>query len=159
MNIEKVIREYLPDIFHLSLGTSKDGKPWVCELHFAYDENLNLYFRSLTARRHSQEIASNSNVAGNIIKQFSLEDGVLGVYFEGIAKKLEPGEEQDIAFNSIQGRLKAGSEIMEEAKRPDGHQFYKITVDNFYVFGNLDGNSYQKYELKWNGGMSLKVLG
>lgn len=152
MDVEKVIRDYLPQVIHLSLGTSKNNKPWVCEVHYAYDEDLNLYYRSLTSRRHSQEIADNPNVAGNIVKQHSLEDGVLGVYFEGTAKKLEPGEEQNKAFECIKQRLKAGDEILEEAERPDGHQFYKISVDNFYVFGNLDGKSYEKHKLKWNGG-------
>lgn len=151
MNIEKTIRDYLPNVIHLSLATVKDNKPWVSEVHFAYDEDLNLYFRSLTSRRHSQEISENPVVAGNIVKQHSLEDGVLGVYFEGTAKKLESGEEQNKAFECIKKRLKASDEILEEAKRPDGHQFYKISVDRFYVFGNLDGKSYEKYELNWNG--------
>ena len=66
MDIEKLIREYLPQIIHLSLGTSANNKPWVCEVHFAYDESLNLYYRSLTLRRHSQEIAENPNF-GNIV--------------------------------------------------------------------------------------------
>jgi uncharacterized protein YhbP (UPF0306 family) len=152
MDLEKTIRKYLPQIVHLSLATSNNNKPWVCEVHFAYDEKLNLYYRSLASRRHSQEIADNPNVAGNIVKQHSLEDGVLGVYFEGTARQLTPGNELDKAFVCIKERLKAGEEVLEEAKRPDGHQFYKISVDTFYIFGNLDGSSYEKHELKWNGG-------
>ena len=37
---------------------------------------------------------------------------------EGTAKLLEPGEEQKKAFKCIKERLKAGDEILEEAKRP-----------------------------------------
>lgn len=148
-DIEKVIREYLPQTVHMSLATVRDSKPWVCEVHFAYDDDLNLYYRSTPARRHSQEIADNPRVAGNIVKQHDLGEYPLGVYFEGTAKMLRPGPEQDKAFVCIKTRLNAGDEIMEEAKDPNGHQFYKISVKNWYVFGKLDGEKGQKYQLPW----------
>jgi uncharacterized protein YhbP (UPF0306 family) len=152
VNTEQTIRDYLPQIIHLSLATVKNNKPWVCEIHFAYDDDLNLYFRSLSSRRHSQEIAENPNVAGDIVKQHQLDEYPLGVYFEGTAKLLEAGDEQNKAFEAIKARLEAGDEILEEAKRPDGHQFYKVTVDTFYVFGKFGDEGGKKYELKWNGG-------
>lgn len=151
MNLEQIVRENIDKTFHMSLGTSSDNKPWVCEVHFAYDENLNLYFRSLTSRRHSQEIAANPNVAGNIVRQFGLDEPPLGVYFEGMAELLGAGEEQNKASECINTRLKAGDDILDQAKDPAGHQFYKITVNTFYVFGVFDHRG-QKLELKWNGG-------
>ena len=55
-------------------------------MHFAYDNDLNVYFRSLTSRRHSQEIALNPHVAGTIVRQHALEEGCDGaLYFEGTA--------------------------------------------------------------------------
>jgi hypothetical protein len=38
---EKVIREYIQQVIHMSLSTSKDNKPRVFELHFAFDDSLN----------------------------------------------------------------------------------------------------------------------
>jgi len=151
MDIEQIVRENIDKTFHMSLATVKDNKPWVCEVHFAYDDDLNLYFRSLTSRRHSHEIAANSNVAGNIVRQFGLGEVPLGVYFEGTAELLGPGDEQNKAFECINARLKAGDDILDQAKDPAGHQFYKITVSTFYVFGVFGGKG-QKLELKWNGG-------
>ncbi|MGB4768109.1 MAG: pyridoxamine 5'-phosphate oxidase family protein [Candidatus Saccharimonas sp.] len=153
MNIEQTIREYLPQVVHLSLATSKDNRPWVCEVHFAYDENLNIYFRSLTSRRHSQDIAANPKVAGNIVRQFAVGEYPLGVYFEGTAELLSSGVAQHKAFELIKARLNASDDILAEAERPDGHQFYKVTVANWYVFGKLgNSTSGQKYKLEWNGG-------
>jgi uncharacterized protein YhbP (UPF0306 family) len=149
IDAEKVIREYLPKIVHLSLATVKDNKPWVCEVHFAYDDALNLYFRSLLSRRHSKELAQNPHVAGNIIVQHSLDAKPVGVYFEGTAKLLEPGDEQQPAFEAIKRRLGADDSILEEAKREDGHQFYKINVETYYVFGSFNGQPSAKYELNW----------
>ncbi|HEV2403360.1 MAG TPA: pyridoxamine 5'-phosphate oxidase family protein [Candidatus Saccharimonadales bacterium] len=152
MNLEQIIRDYLPQIQHMSLGTSKDNKPWVCEVHYAYDDNLNLYFRSLTSRRHSQEIAANPYVAGNIVKQHPLEVYPLGVYFEGQAQLLTTAAERQTVFPYIKEQLHQDEAVLEDAKNPEGHQFYKITVDNWYVFGKLDDTGGKKYELKWNGG-------
>ncbi len=147
VDVEKIIREYLPDVVHMSLATSKDNKPWVCEVHFACDDDLNLYFRSLTSCRHSQEIANNPNIAGNIVKQHQLGVSPVGIYFEGIARLLEAGDEQNKAFKSLSKRLQFGEEKLEEAKDPNGHQFYKIIVENWYVFGDLDGEGAKKYAL------------
>ena len=154
MDIEKIVRENIDKTVHMSLATSKDNKPWVCEVHFAYDENLNLYFRSLSSRRHSQEIVANPSVAGNIVRQHELGEYPLGVYFEGTAELLGPGPDQQKAFECIKARLKADDSILEEAQNPEGHQFYKITVSKYYVFGKLDGTGGKKYELQWNGGQN-----
>jgi len=94
VDVEQIVRTYLKDVIVLSLATSRGNQPWVCEVIFAYDDELNLYFRSLTRRRHSQEIAANPNVAGIIARPFRYGEYPHGVYFEGTAKLLEPGGEQ-----------------------------------------------------------------
>ena len=148
-DVEQTIREYLPQTVHMSFATARDNRPWVCEVHFAYDEELNLYFRSLTSRRHSQEIAGNSRVAGNIVVQHALGSPVRGVYFEGVAKLLEPGNEQEVAYRCLQERMQPSSDILEESRHVDGHQFYKIEVETFYLFDSIESKPSQKYELKW----------
>ena len=45
--IEQTIREYIDQIVHMSLATSANNQPWVCEVHFAVDDELNIYFRSI----------------------------------------------------------------------------------------------------------------
>lgn len=150
MNIEAIIREYIDKSFHLSLGTCVNNKPWVCEVHFAYDEDLNLYFRSLASRRHSQEIAQNPNVAGNIVRQHALADIPHGIYFEGTAERMTDDAERQRVFPYLKNRLGSPDTKLEEARREDGHQFYKITVSKWYAFGQFDGETVQKYELAWN---------
>lgn len=149
MNTEQTIREYLLQIVHMSLATSRDGQPWVCEVHFAYDDDLNLYFRSLASRRHSQEIADNPKVAGNIVRQHQLGESPVGVYFEGEARKLEAGSEQDTAFATLKDRIGLSDDALTDASNPNEHQFYKITVSTFYVFGRFGTPKGQKYELRW----------
>lgn len=151
MNVEQLIRENIDRSVHMSLATVANGKPWVCELHFAYDEDLNLYWRSLKSRRHSIEIAENPNVAGNIIDKFVVGDPVVGIYFEGTAEMLEPGDEQNKAFELLRARVNAADDALEDAAREDGHKFYKLTVKNWYAFGKFGQADGQKYTLEWSG--------
>lgn len=158
MDIEKVVRDNLDKTIHMSLGTSRDNMPWVCEVHFAYDDRLNIYYRSLRALRHSEDIAQNPHVAGNIVKQHLLDEYPLGIYFEGTAELLEPGEDQTKAFELLRERVHASDNAIEDAAKEDGHKFYKITVENWYVFGKLDEQRGRKYTLEWNGGRGPEQL-
>lgn len=150
MDIEQIVRENITKTLHMSLATCVNNKPWVCELHFAYDNNLNLYFRSKESRRHSQEIAYNSLVAGNIVKQHALEDEVVGLYFEGVAEVLQNVDEDHPAYKSISEKLGMDESIISDAYSDSGHKFYKITVKNWYAFGRFGAENGQKLSLEWN---------
>lgn len=150
MNVEKVIREYLPGVIHMSLATSRDNKPWVCEVHYVFDDDLNLYFRSTVERRHSKEIADNPYVAGNIVEQHSVDQKPRGVYFEGKAELLADVDENHVAYKLYCERFDTDEEILEDAKSDGGHKFYKISVDKFYLFDSRESSPSQKYELDWS---------
>ena len=150
IDIEALVLEHIQKTIHMSLGTSTNNVPWVCETHFAYDQNLNLYFRSKPTTRHSIEIAANAVVAGNIVKQHQLSDSVVGVYFEGTAEMLQNVTLESAAYKSMAQCGIAGPDAIEEAMDPEGHKFYKITVKNWYVFGKFGTQSGEKYSLEWN---------
>ena len=156
-NTEQAVRDYLPGVIHMSLATCASNVPWVCEVHFVFDDDLNLYFRSLTSRRHSQEIASNPRVAGNIIEQHEKGQKPRGVYFEGVASLLENVDETHPAYKLYCQRFGTGPEILEEAARNDGHKFYKVDVSSFYVFDSRESSPSKKYVLPWHGS-DQKVL-
>jgi len=147
-NVEQTLRDYLPNIIHMSLATSANNKPWVCEVHFVYDQDLNLYFRSLADRRHSQELAANPSVSGNIVVQHGPTDKPRGVYFEGQAEQLAVNDASDPVYNLFQARFGMEPEIIDDAKN-GGHQFYKIAVSAYYVFDSRESSPSQKYHLKW----------
>jgi uncharacterized protein YhbP (UPF0306 family) len=135
----------------MSLATVSGDKPWVCEVHFAYDDSLNLYFRSKLSTRHAQEIAKNSNVAGNIVRQHTIDEYPHAIYFEGTAELLdEAGAEA--AFLFFDKRLATPATALEEALKDDGHKFFKITVNNWAAFGKFGEEKGSKSILTWNGG-------
>jgi len=147
MNIENLIREYLPTVLHMSLATSADNKPWVSEVHFAYDDELNFYFFSDTNRRHCEELRANKYVSGNIVRQHGADEKPSGVYFEGEAEQLEHVDTEDIAYKTYVERY------------PNFHSWhnlgtkgrlYKIKVSNYYVF-DVTGKVQPpgKHQLAW----------
>lgn len=149
MDIEQKIREFLPHISHLSLATCQGNQPWVCEVHFVYDDQLNLYFRSKPDRRHSREIAANPNVAGNIVTQHGIDEKPRAVYFEGVCERLADVDENHPAYILYCGRFGTGPEILDESRAAIGPTFYKIAVKNFYLFDARESKPAQKYELHW----------
>ena len=149
LDIEQSIREHIGKTVHMSLGTATlDSKPWVCEVHFAYDSKLSLYFVSKLTTRHCKEIAANPNIAGNIVKQHSLEESPHGVYFEGTAKVIEPSDEQLELYCSRLSRNK--EELVEQLTEADGRRMYKISVSNWAIFGKFGFEANQKHELAWS---------
>ena len=75
---------------------------------------------------------------------------MVGLYFEGKAQLLSPGEEQAVAAECINKRFQPSNDILEEAVSENGHQIYKITVTNWHAFGRFGNNSGQKLSLEWN---------
>ncbi len=142
--MEQIIRGLITKTQHLSLATASENKPWVCEVHFVYDDELNLYFISDRARRHSQDIAVNSNVAGNIVAQHAATEPPKGLYFEGIAEEY-PATEKDIQYyiDTLQR-----PEVLVRKWLETGSVMYRISVKNWAVFGDF-GDGTKKQELKW----------
>lgn len=150
--IEAIVREYIDKSLHMSLATVSSDRPWVCEVHFAYDDDLNVYFRSKASRRHSQEIAANPHVAGNIVRQHSLEEAPHAVYFEGSAEMVTDEAQYPALYEIFKRRQDVTEAIIEDAQQAGGHKFYKITVENWYAFGKFGRDASDKYQLIWNGG-------
>ena len=133
----------------MSLATCVENKPWICEVHYVFDNELNFYFRSTPQRRHSLEIAKNSHVAGNIVTQHFLGQKVRGVYFEGVAERLVNVNEDHIAYKLYCERFGTNEDILAEAEKDTGHGFYKIIVNKFVLFDGHESSPSRKHELSW----------
>lgn len=147
VDIKNTVLDMASKTVHMSLGTVSDSRPWVCEVHFALDDNLNIYFVSLESTRHCLDIAENPSVAGNIVRQHSLTEPPNGLYFEGLAHKvIEPTEDLIKNYCNILGR----DEAKVIADLSGQKSMYCIKVENWAVFGNVDGNGYKKHVFAWS---------
>lgn len=148
--IESTIRSYIPQIIHLSLATVKDNKPWVCEVHFSYDDDLNLYFVSSSETRHAQEIIANPHVAGNIVTQHHRDQKVRCVDFEGTAEMLDGAEAEQTAYKAYVSRYGASEGLLNEIRKDGNTRFFKIIVNDFFLFDSY-GDTRGKHHLPWKG--------
>lgn len=145
--IEIIIRDYINQIIHLSLATVKNDRPWVCEVHFSYDQELNLYFVSSRNTRHAQELVANPYVAGNVVTQHFKDQKVRCVDFEGIATMLD-GDEAQVAYNAYIDRYGPSEGLLNEIQKDGDTCFFKIRVENFYLFDSY-GEKRGKHHLPW----------
>lgn len=146
--IEKIIRDYIPQVLHMSLGTCKDSKPWVCEVHFFYDDDLNLYFSSSINSRHGQEIVINPHVAGNIVTQHFKDQKTRCVDFEGTAKVLNREEAENEGYLAYVRRYGESENVLNEIRKDGNAKFFKITVENYYLF-DAYSEKRGKHTLPW----------
>lgn len=134
----------------MQLATSLDNQPWVCHVWFAADEDLNIYWFSSIARRHSKEVIKNNKIAGAIILPQPPKDLPRGLQFQGMAEMLTKQEDIDKAIAAYQDRIFSKEQIekfMNDEESP--HKFYKITPTQFVLFDlvNFPDNPRQEYNL------------
>ena len=113
MDKKKLINSHLAQARVMQLATAMSNQPWVCTVHFASDDELNLYWTSKIERRHSMEIAKNNKVSAAIPIEDNQKDGyVIGLSFEGVAKVLS-GKQQELAHErSLRGFAHVGVRLV-----------------------------------------------
>lgn len=149
--IERTIRDYIPQIIHMSIASVKDNRPWVCEVHFSFDDELNLYFASSTTTRHAQEFMENPRIAGNIVTQHHKDQKVRCVDFEGTVEALDAEAAEQTAYPAYVARYGVSEGLLNQIRRDGEVRFFKITVENYYLFDSY-GDERGKHALAWKGG-------
>jgi len=149
--IEQTIRRYLPQVIHMSLATVADNKPWVFEVHYAFDDDLNLYIVTSRESRHGQEVAKNANVSGIIVTQHFLDQPARGVSFEGTMIMLEQLSESDADWQVYTKRFPDRADAVQAAYRDTdaARRMYRITVSNYYLIDGIASGRPEKHLLEW----------
>lgn len=132
----------------MHLASVSKNRPWVCNVWFASDEALNIYWLSSINRRHSAEIAQNNRVAGALCLPQTPQDKPRGLQFEGMAEVLEAQADVQEALNCYVDRIFSLTkirELMEHPERP--HKFYRIRPELFVLFDavNFPDNPRQEW--------------
>lgn len=146
-NLQENIREYLDEAKMMQLATARAEKPWVCNVWFASDKNMNIYWISSTNRRHSNELADNPYVAASVCmpsKPSESKQGALQI--EGLAREVTKPAEMAKALKIYVARgffsLSQVKKFMADVHRP--HRFYVLEPSRIVHFGT----GTQEYILK-----------
>lgn len=146
---KKLIKEYLKEANLMQLATDSNGKPWVCNVWFAADEDMNIYWFSSITTRHSQEISKNSSVAVAIcLPHIPTENKARGIQLEGIAKQLTDPDDVETAIGHCVGRiftLKQVRQFMSNTDEP--RRFYRLKPTKIVLIDtvNLPDSPRQEY--------------
>lgn len=148
MDLKTLIQDFLEKARIMQVATSRDNQPWACTVHFAYDEDMHLYWISTPERRHSKDLETNDKVAGTVVLPLVPGEPVRGIQFQGIAKRLE-AEELKRGLTVIAAR----SGMKEERQQKiidgtDGHTVYEITPTLFVLFDALNFPDDPRQEFK-----------
>lgn len=150
-DLKQLIVDYLNEQKLMQLATEADGKPWVCSVWFGFDDDLNIYFFSSTARRHSKEIESNGNVAGAIVSPHEPSDPPRGLQFEGVAEKLTDPDDLAKARSVYEGRIFDAEKVDEFlVNKENPHIFYRIKPSKFVLFDVVNFPDDPRQELEVN---------
>jgi uncharacterized protein YhbP (UPF0306 family) len=151
LQVKQLIDEYIKKAYFMQVGTSVDDQPWVCTVHFASDEKLHLIWVSSVESKHSQEIGKNPKVAGTIVLPFKPDEPVMGIQFQGVAKKVTDIKESLMLMQSYGARFGMDKQTIETiAKSTEGHMCYVITPSLFVLFDQIHfpDNPRQEYFVK-----------
>lgn len=150
MDIEVLIGGYLKEAKMMHLATEANAKPWVCNVWFAADDELNIYWFSAINRRHSEEVAKNPHVAGAMCLPQTPDDPPRGLQFEGTAEVLRSEADVEKAKSVYSGRIFPQEKIDELMAHPDRpHKFYRIKPALFVLFDavNFPNSPRQEYKV------------
>ncbi|HZE87329.1 MAG TPA: pyridoxamine 5'-phosphate oxidase family protein [Methylomirabilota bacterium] len=148
--LQQLIKDYLNEAKMMQLATSMNAQPWVCNVWFASDKKLNIYWLSSVTRRHSHEVIKNKKVAAAIVLALTPQDPPRGLQLQGTAEVLTEQKDIEKAISVYAGRIfsrKKVAEFMAHKDRP--HKFYRIKPSQFILFDviNFPDNSRQEYTL------------
>lgn len=117
MDLKKLVKDYLAEKEVMQLATVNDGKPRLCSVHYAFDDELNLYWVSSRNSRHSHDVRNNKNTAVAILID---SDKRKCVHLEGEAFELEGDETRKAdevysqKFGISKGRLEAALKVKKD---------------------------------------------
>lgn len=116
----------------LSLGTTGNDGPWVADVVFLHDDDLNIYWISSPKTRHSQNILENGKAAGSITYLAESKAANFGIQFEGKAEKLD-GINFDLLIKYLK---KKGSKLPSPSQASEmlnNRSWYKITPSKIFL--------------------------
>jgi uncharacterized protein YhbP (UPF0306 family) len=132
-NVLSDIKQYIKDIWLMQIATSLDNQPWIANVYFVADENLNFYWLSTPARRHSRELSINHKAAIAIV--IKKDQPVIGIQAEGSVEQehsLKKISEIMPIYIKKYGSGKDFLRLVKAAK--NDHVMYRFTPEYLQLF-------------------------
>lgn len=131
-----LLKRYLQEAKVMQLATVRSGRPWVCSVYFVA-EGKSLYWLSWPSRRHSRDIASDSQVAVAIAVK--TDRPVIGIQAEGKAEQVASKEEVRRVMDKYVAKYNEGKKFYENfISGKNQHEMYRFTPENIVLFDEVN---------------------
>ncbi len=122
----------------MQLATVRDNKPWICSVYYvADDEQQRLYWLSKPERRHSQEIAQNSQIAVAIAVK--ADKPVIGIQAEGKATEVKDAETVKAVMQRYIDKYGEGKDFYNNfVDGTNQHSLYCFTPERYVLFDEIN---------------------
>ena len=142
-----VLKEYLPAQTTMQVATAAHSQPWICTVHYVHDDQLRFYWLSLPDRRHSKEIAQNSNASVAVALKTDMP--VVGLQAAGIAGRVtEHAVIQTIMQRYVQ-KFGSGKAFYDNFVAGENqHELYCFTPRTMVLFDELHNLSRFEWQLE-----------
>lgn len=132
-HIKELIERYLSETEIMQLATVFGGKPWICSLHFAVDDDSNIFWISNADSLHSHEIAANPNVA--IVIAVKTDKPLIGIQAEGLAKLVSDPKVLRTAMDKYINRHGTDRSFADQIiAGTNEHKLYMFTPKRYCLF-------------------------
>ena len=150
--LRTLIQDYLAEARIMQLATVADNRPWCCNVWFAADNALNIYWYSSLIRRHSIEVNANPNVAGAVVLPHTPADAPRGIQFEGAAEQLTADADITAAKGVYVDRIFPADKVAELMESSTNrHAFYRVTPSLIVLFDAVNFPDAPRQELHLRG--------
>ncbi|WKZ24063.1 MAG: pyridoxamine 5'-phosphate oxidase family protein [Candidatus Dojkabacteria bacterium] len=139
MDLKQIIFDYLGTQRLMSVATFANDVPWIANVYFVHDNDLNLYFLSKKAREHCVALETNNKVAVAIADSHQpLRPPQLGIQLHGTAQRVNVLNQVKWMF-AMWNKLIApnADEFLEDPKQflqAGSSSIYKITPKRIKFF-------------------------
>ncbi len=117
----------------MQVATAHNNKPWVVSVFYVVDSEYNFYWLSLPDRRHSHDIADNSQVAVTLAVKQDLP--VIGIYAEGkVTVSKDVAEVKKVAEAYLKKHDAANGFYDRFTKGTNKHWVYKLEPSTVTLF-------------------------
>ena len=133
----ELLASYLAKGRVMQLATVRGSQPWICTVYYVIDDRLNFYWLSLPSRRHSQELADQSNAAITVAIKHDLP--VIGVQAEGTVEEVADREAvKTIAELYVKKYGSAKTYYERFVQGVHQHHLYKLTPTRIVLFDEVE---------------------
>jgi len=120
----------------MQLATVCDGQPWICTVYFVLHKG-NFYWLSFPERRHSRELADNTNAA--IAIAIKRDAPVIGIQAEGAVSVVQERGEVETVTTMYATKYGKGGQFFERfLKGENHHALYRFVPRRIVRFDEMN---------------------